>query len=78
MIPDKSLIYSDILQTTFQELSERVKGRYNNRSKTKKEVIAITPFKPAKNYLNLKFKTTTFGCYFFKIFSTQPYKCNGL
>jgi hypothetical protein len=56
LITDESLIDSNILQTTFKELAQRFRNTSEYRNKTKKELIAITQFKPAKNYLNLKLR----------------------
>jgi hypothetical protein len=56
LITDESLIDSNILQTTFKELTQRTWNAAEYRNKTKKELIAITQFKPAKNYLNLKLR----------------------
>ena len=52
----KSYEISKILETTQNEMGQRIWGEVDNRKKILAELKAITKLRSAKNYLNLKIR----------------------
>ena len=52
----KSYEISKILETTKNEMGQRIRGEVDNRKKILAELKAITKLRSAKNYLNLKIR----------------------
>ena len=56
MVQEDSYEISRILETTQNEMAQRVSGEVDNREKILAELKAITKLRAAKNYLNLKIR----------------------
>jgi hypothetical protein len=55
-VQEESYEISKILETTQNEMRQRIWGEVDNRKKILAELKAITKLKSAKNYLNLKIR----------------------
>ena len=56
LVQEDSFEISRILETTQNEMAQRVSGEVDNREKILAELKAITKLRAAKNYLNLKIR----------------------
>ena len=56
LIQEESYEISKILETSLNEMSQRILGEIDNRKKIMAELKAITKLRSAKNYLNLKIR----------------------
>ena len=56
LVQEESYEISKILETTQNEMGQRIRGEVDNRKKILAELKAITKLRSAKNYLNLKIR----------------------
>ncbi|MDA0757309.1 MAG: hypothetical protein O3C01_01410 [Bacteroidetes bacterium] len=56
LVQEESYEISKILETTQNEMRQRIRGEVDNRKKILAELKAITKLRSAKNYLNLKIR----------------------
>ena len=56
LVQEESYKISKILETTQNEMGQRIRGEVDNRKKIHAELKAITKLRSAKNYLNLKIR----------------------
>tara|TARA_B100001059_G_scaffold229886_1_gene263215 strand:- start:579 stop:1346 length:768 start_codon:yes stop_codon:yes gene_type:complete len=56
LVQEESYEISKILETSLNEMSQRILGEIDNRKKIMAELKAITKLRSAKNYLNLKIR----------------------
>ena len=56
LMQEESYEISKVLETSQNEMSQRIRGEVDNRKKIMAELKAITKLRSAKNYLNLKIR----------------------
>jgi uncharacterized membrane protein len=56
LVQEESYEISKILETTQNEMGQRIRGEVDNRKNILAELKAITKLRSAKNYLNLKIR----------------------
>ena len=68
LVQEDSYEISRILETTQNEMAQRVSGEVDNREKILAELKAITKLRAAKNYLNLKIRQRFWVMLFYENF----------
>jgi len=68
LVQEESYEISKILETTQNEMGQRIRGEVDNRKKILVELKAITKLRSAKNYLNLKIRQRFWIMNFFNTF----------